>query len=498
MTINFDLFLLVASILLFLSLIAGKTGYRFGVPTLLLFLFIGIIAGSGGLGLQFSSPDIAQYIGVVALNIILFSGGLDTRISELKPIAVQGVLMATVGVLITALATGFFIYWITNNVLQSVTFSLFESLLLAGIMSSTDSASVFSILRSKNLSLKQNLRPLLELESGSNDPMAFMITIVMLQLLTLPEISGWIVLLKFMQQLVFGAALGYFLGKFAVRLINKINLDNDALYSVLMLTIMFFLFGFTSFVGGNGYLAVYVGGLMIGNHRVVHRRSTMKFFDGLTWLFQIIMFLTLGLLVEPRELLPVAGVAVLIGLFLMIVARPLAVFTTFLPFKNLTFKAKLFTSWVGLRGAVPIIFATYPWINDVPQAKMIFNIVFFITIISLMLQGTTVSTMANWLGLTQIAAQKRKLKEFDVEFSDEIKSATCEIKVDKNILKQGNQLMNINLPEHTLVVMVKRNQRYFIPRGNTMLEEGDSLLVITDDEEAMRETYRQLGIPPLK
>lgn len=498
MALTFELFLLLASILLFFSLIAGKTGYRFGVPTLLIFLLIGIGAGSGGLGFQFSSPDLAQYIGVIALNIILFSGGLDTRISELRPVALQGVLMATVGVLLTALATGLFIYWITNNILQSVTFSLFESLLLAGIMSSTDSASVFSILRSKNLSLKQNLRPLLELESGSNDPMAFMITIVMLQLLTMPDISGWMVLLKFMQQLLFGAFAGYLLGKYSVKLINKINLDNDALYSVLMLTIMFFMYGFTSFIGGNGYLAVYVGGLMIGNHRVVHRRSTMKFFDGLTWLFQIIMFLTLGLLVNPQDLLPVAGVAVLIGMFLMIVARPFAVFATFLPFRNLTFKAKIFTSWVGLRGAVPIIFATYPWISDVPQAKMIFNIVFFITILSLMLQGTTVSTMANWLGLTQKALQKRKLKEFDVEFSDEIKSATCEITVDQNILKNGNRLMHVDLPEQTLVVMVKRNQRYFIPRGNTQLEKGDSLLVITDNEEAMRETYKQLGINPLE
>ena len=498
MALTFELFLLLASILLFFSLIAGKTGYRFGVPTLLIFLLIGIGAGSGGLGFQFSSPDLAQYIGVIALNIILFSGGLDTRISELRPVALQGVLLATVGVLLTALATGLFIYWITNNILQSVTFSLFESLLLAGIMSSTDSASVFSILRSKNLSLKQNLRPLLELESGSNDPMAFMITIVMLQLLTMPDISGWIVLLKFMQQLLFGAFAGYLLGKYSVKLINKINLDNDALYSVLMLTIMFFMYGFTSFIGGNGYLAVYVGGLMIGNHRVVHRRSTMKFFDGLTWLFQIIMFLTLGLLVNPQDLLPVAGVAILIGMFLIIVARPFAVFATFLPFRNLTFKAKLFTSWVGLRGAVPIIFATYPWISDVPQAKMIFNTVFFITILSLMLQGTTVSTMANWLGLTQKALQKRKLKEFDVEFSDEIKSATCEITVDQNILKNGNRLMHVDLPEQTLVVMVKRNQRYFIPRGNTQLEKGDSLLVITDNEEAMRDTYKQLGITPLE
>ncbi|MDD3194424.1 MAG: potassium/proton antiporter [Paludibacter sp.] len=498
MNLNFDLFILVASVLLFFSLIAGKTGYKFGVPTLLLFLFIGIIAGSGGIGLEFSSPEVAQYIGVVALNIILFSGGLDTRVSELRPIARQGVVLATVGVLLTALITGLFIYWLTNNILQSVTFSLLESLLLAGIMSSTDSASVFSILRSRNLTLKENLRPLLELESGSNDPMAFMITIVLLQLLNSPEISGWMVLLKFLQQLLFGAGAGYLLGKYAVRLINKINLDNDALYSVLMLTIMFFIYGFTSVIGGNGYLAVYIGGLMIGNHKVVHRRSTMRFFDGLTWLFQIIMFLALGLLVEPRELLPIAGVGIIVGLFMILVARPLTVFLSFAPFRKLSTKAKIFTSWVGLRGAVPIIFATYPWINEVPQAKMMFNIVFFITILSLMVQGTTVSTMAKWLGLSKETPKRPRMKEFEIEFSDDIKSATCEITVNKEMLQQGSNLLNINLPEHTLVVMVKRKGRYFIPRGNTHLEDGDSLLVITDNEEAMRETYRQLGISPLE
>lgn len=498
MSLNFDFFILIASVLLFFSLIAGKTGYKFGVPTLLLFLFIGIIAGSGGMGLQFSSPEVAQYIGVIALNIILFSGGLDTRISELRPVARQGVVLATVGVLLTALFTGLFIYWLTNNLFHTVTFTLLESLLLAGIMSSTDSASVFSILRSKNLSLKENLRPLLELESGSNDPMAFMITIVLLQLLNSPEISGWMVLLKFLQQLLFGAGAGYLLGKFAVRLTNKINLDNDALYSVLMLTIMFFIYGFTATIGGNGYLAVYIGGLIIGNHKVVHRRSTMKFFDGLTWLFQIIMFLSLGLLVEPRELLPIAGIGIVVGLFMILVSRPLTVFVSFAPFRQLSIRARLFTSWVGLRGAVPIIFATYPWISDVPQAKMMFNIVFFITILSLMLQGTTVTLMAQWLGLSKESTRRPKLKEFDVEFSDEIKSATCEITVNQEMLKQGDNLLNINLPAHTLVVMVKRKGRYFIPRGNTHLEEGDSLLVITDNEEAMRETYRQLGISPLE
>jgi len=494
MNLSIELYLLIGSVLLFFSLIIGKTGYRFGVPTLLLFLFIGIIAGSDGLGLVFSSPRSAQYIGVLALNIILFSGGMDTKFSEIKPVIWHGVLLATVGVLLTAAFTGVFVYWLTNSVIHTVTFTLLESLLLGCILSSTDSASVFSILRSKGLSLKENLRPLLELESGSNDPMAFMMTILLIQMLQTPEISGWEVLFLFLKQLILGSLSGMVVGKMAVRLINRINLDNDALYSVLLLTVMFFIYGFTSFIGGNGYLAVYMGGLLIGNHRFVHKRSTLKFFDGLTWLFQIVMFLALGLLVNPSELLPIAGVGILVGLFMIFVSRPVAVLISLSPFRKMSFKGRLFTSWVGLRGAVPIIFATYPWISQVPQAKMMFNIVFFITILSLMLQGTSVSMLAHWFKLSLPKQKSHKLKEFDVEFSDEIKSAMSEITVKKEMLRDGQRIMDISLPDKTLVVMVKRNQHYFIPRGNTRLEIGDSILVITDNEDALRETYRQLGV----
>ena len=400
MTISFELFLLIGSLLLFLSLLAGKTGYKYGVPTLLLFLLIGCLTGTDGLGLiHFNSPELAQYIGVLALNVILFSGGMDTRVSEIKPVVLPGLMLATVGVLLTAFLTGVFIYLITNSFVHSVTFGFVESMLLASIMSSTDSASVFSILRSKGLQLKQNLRPLLELESGSNDPMAYMLTIVLIQFLQSPDVSGWEVVWLLVKQLVLGGVCGLLLGKLSVKVINKINLNNDALYSVLLLTVMFFLFGFTSFVGGNGYLAVYAGGLLIGNHRFVHKRSSLKFFDGLTWLFQIVMFLSLGLLVNPSELLPVAGIGLLIGLFMIILARPLSVFLTLLPFKQFDVKGKLFASWVGLRGAVPIIFATYPWIAGTPEAKMMFNIVFFITILSLVVQGTMISKVAHWLHL---------------------------------------------------------------------------------------------------
>jgi len=419
---------------------------------------------------------------------------MDTHFSEVKPIVWHGITLATLGVLLTAFLTAFFIYWLTNNVMKAISFTFLQSMLLASILSSTDSASVFSILRSRGLSLKENIRPLLELESGSNDPMAFLLTILLIQMLKTPDISGWEVVFVFLKQLVLGLLCGYFLGKLAVRFINKINLDNDALYSVMLLAVMFFLYGFTSFIGGNGYLAVYAGGLLMGNQRFMHKRSSMKFFNGLSWLFQIIMFLTLGLLVDPSELLPIAGVGILVGLFLILVSRPLAVLISLTPFKGMTLKARFFTSWVGLRGAVPIIFATYPWISALPHAKVMFNIVFFITILSLLIQGTTVSVMAHWLDLALPSIRSNKLKEFDVEFSDEIKSAMSEITVQQEMLNNGKRIMDISLPDRTLVVMVKRQERYFIPRGNTQLEVGDSVLVITDDEEELKETYRQLGM----
>ncbi len=490
--ISIELFLLLISVLLFVSLLVGKMGSRFGVPTLLLFLLIGILFGSDGLGVEFDSPKVAQAIGIVALNIILFSGGMDTRFSEVKPVAIQGLVLATVGVLLTAVFTGFFIFWLTNNFFNAVTFSLLESLLLASVMSSTDSASVFSILRSKNLSLKENLRPLLEFESGSNDPMAYMLTIVFIQLIQVPEINVWAAVWMFVKQLVLGGLAGYFLGKFSVRIINKINLDNDALYSVLLITLMFFLFGFTSFIGGNGYLAVYVGGLFIGNSRFVHKRSSLKFFDGLTWLVQIIMFLTLGLLLNPSELLPIAGVGIVVGLFMIFLSRPIAVQTCLLPFRKLSRKARSYVAWVGLRGAVPIIFAMYPWIGGMPHAKDIFNIVFFITILSLIIQGTTVSAMAKWLHLSQTVLRKRKLKNFDVEISDEIKSYMSEISIKEEFLANGTRLMDLNVPDNTLIAMVKRDDQFFIPRGNTGLQVGDRILVITDDEKALEQTYKSM------
>lgn len=485
--------LLIGAILLFFSIIAGKAGFRFGVPVLLLFLGVGMLFGSDGLGIQFNNPAGAQFIGMIALSIILFSGGMDTKYTEIKPILGQGVILATLGVAATTAITGLFIFWI-SGFSEFTSLTLTEALLMAAVMSSTDSASVFSILRSKKQGLKEKLRPMLELESGSNDPMAYMLTLLLIQIIQTPagETNIWYSIMMFFVQMSVGAVAGFLLGKVAIWVMNRLNMDNQSLYPILLLAFVFFIFSVTELVKGNGYLAVYMAGLVVGNHKMQHQKSVMTFFDGFTWLFQIVMFLTLGLLVNPSDLIPVAGLGLLVGVFMIIFARPISVFLCLLPFRKMSGKAKLYVSWVGLRGAVPIIFATYPLIAQIPQASLIFNVVFFITILSLLIQGTTVSYMAKLLGLTE--KEKESKSNFGMELSEDIKSAMSEIMVEPSLLEHGNRLMDLTLPDNTLVVMVKREDSFFIPKGKTKLKPGDKLLVITDNDEELLKVYQQLGI----
>lgn len=471
--------LLVGSILLFVSIIVGKTGYRFGVPALLLFLVVGMLFGSDGLGLQFHNAKEAQFIGMVALSIILFSGGMDTKFTEIKPILSPGIVLSTVGVLLTALFTGLFIWWLSGMGWTNIQLPIITSLLLASTMSSTDSASVFAILRSQKMNLKHNLRPMLELESGSNDPMAYMLTIVLIQFIQSSGMGVGSILGSFVIQFIVGAAAGYLLGKLAILMLNKLNIDNQSLYPILLLSFVFFTFSVTDLLKGNGYLAVYIAGIMVGNNKIAYRKEIYTFMDGLTWLFQIIMFLCLGLLVNPHEMLEVAVVALLIGVFMIIIGRPLSVFLCLLPFgKKINMKARLFVSWVGLRGAVPIIFATYPVVAEVPGAQVIFNIVFFITIVSLVIQGTTVSWVARLLGLS--TPLEKTGNDFGVELPEEIDSDLRDMTVTEEFLKEGDTLKDINLPQGTLVMIVKRNDEYLIPNGTLKLHAGDKLLLISE------------------
>ena len=483
--------LFVGAMLLFVAVVAGKVAYRFGAPALLLFLGVGMIFGLKFI--DFQSFELTQVIGMLALCVILFSGGMDTNFSDIRPILTPGVVLATAGVMLTALLTGLFIWLFAGWV--GFAMSLPVAMLLASTMASTDSASVFSILRTKKQGLQQNLRPMLELESGSNDPMAYMLTIVLLSVVQSPEnISAGESILNFIVQMVVGASFGYGIGRAAVWTINNINIKNNpSLYIVLLLAFVFFSFSFTSMAWGNGYLAVYITGLVVGNHKIAHRSNLATFFDGFTWLAQIVLFLTIGLLVNIDELLrpEVLLFGVVVGTFLMIVSRPIAVFLCLAPFRQFSTKAKAYISWVGLRGAVPIIFATYPIVEGVSDGDLIFNVVFLVTLLSLAIQGTTVSGMANWLGL----AYEEKERLFKVGVPDDIKSSFSEIEVTDHLMSHGSTLRDINIPDNTLVVMISRNGEYFVPRGNTELAVGDRLLVVSDrNEEELQQMYDKLGI----
>ncbi len=495
MKFSVEIVLLVVSILFFVSILAGKASSKFGVPALLLFLSVGMLFGSDGLGIQFENIHVAKNIGTVALCIILFSGGMDTSLSEIRPVITQGIVLATLGVFLTAIITGLLIWWVLGMTMASAGIGFLTSLLMASTMASTDSASVFSILRSKGLRLKHNLRPMLELESGSNDPMAYILVISLIDIIKLNSEPDYLMVAgKLLLQLGIGALMGFLIGKLAVRIINKIKIGNDSLYPILVFTFCIFIYTATYFAYGNGFLAVYIGGLVIGNSKFVHKRSSLGFFDGLAWMFQLIMFLTLGLLVNPHELLPILIPGVIISVLMIFVSRPITVMLCLLPFRKMHKKDKAYVSWVGLRGAVPIIFAIFPLVENVPHARLIFNIVFICTLVSLIVQGTSIPLIAKWLKLVDLRQQVRRMKNFDVDFSNDIKSVTTEIEVKANMLQNGNQLMNIPFPGNTLVVMVKRDETYFVPTGTTVLKEKDKLMIITDNQDALLETYGKLGI----
>lgn len=464
--------LLGAAILLLLSIIASKASGLLGVPSLLLFLAIGMLAGADGPGgIYFDDPWLTQFIGVLALAFILFEGGLVTDWKAIRPVLAKGVVLSTAGVLITAVLVGLFVHYVLG-------FSLLVGLLLGAIVSSTDAAAVFSILGSRDVQLKGDLEPLLELESGSNDPMAVFLTIGLTQLIAGGNGSLLSLVPMFFQQMLIGGLLGWAIGKGAVLFINRIKLAYEGLYPVLTLALVLLIYGATSSLGGNGFLAVYLAGLIMGNSEFIHRRSLLRFHAGLAWLMQIAMFLTLGLLVFPSQLAPVAGVGLLVAAFLILVARPASVFLGLLPFK-IDLRSRLMLSWVGLRGAAPIILATFPLLAGVPQSDTIFNLVFFIVLTSVLLQGTLIPTIARRLG---VDSPQPVTPLYPLEFVPTASpdSDMVEIQIEPDSPMVGRQILELHLPERALVVLIGKQDRFVIPSGGTMLEAGDRLMILAD------------------
>lgn len=462
--------LLISAILLMCAIIFNKIGGKFGVPSLVIFILVGILAGSDGiLGIHFENYIFAQFVGIVAISYILFMGGLSVDIKELKPVITEGSILATLGVFATGIIVGICSYFLLD-------LPLLECMLLGGIISSTDAAAVFGVLRSKSIGLNYNLKPLLEFESGSNDPMAVFLTLGIIGLIS-GELNSAELIFDFFKQMFLGISFGYLIAKGTTWIINKIRLEYDSLYVVITLACVLFTYSSITLIGGNGFIGVYVCGLAMASMRFVNKKTLIKFHDAVAWLMQIIMFLILGLLVNFKDGFAYTKQAFLIALILTFIARPIAVFATTFPFKR-SFKEKLMISWVGLRGAAPIVLATFPLTANIPHAMEIFNIVFFVVIISVLLQGTTIPYIAKKLAVdSPLEINHNNVLEYE---DKDNKNQMIEFTVADKAEAAGKQLYELNLPQGALVSLIYKKGEYIIPTGSTEIEPCDVLFILMD------------------
>lgn len=471
---SFETLLIIVSSLLLLCVIISKVSDRLGVPILLLFLGIGMLAGSEGIGgIQFDDPHLTEYIASCCLALILFSSGLDTSWGAVKSVAREGISLASIGVVLTAALFGVAAHWLLK-------ITWLESFLLGAIISSTDAAAVFSILRSKGLNLKGNLSSLLELESGSNDPVAVILTVSLITLITSPgtSIPGLVGL--FFLQILVGVAMAWIFSQAALFLINRLKLGYESLYPVLAGALVFLAFALTTELKGSGFLAVYLFGLLLGRRDFLHHHSLSRFFDSSAWLSQIVLFLTLGLLVFPSRLAAVAWPALLLALVLVLVVRPLAVFITLVPFKY-AWREKTFISWVGLRGAVPIVLGTYPLVAGIVNANLIFNIVFFVVITSVLLQGTLLPQMAKWLKLESNTPLPPP-SPLELTSRQGMSSHMTHITIPENAECVNKAVFELKLPPGYLLILVNRGENFILPNGSTVLQAGDVVQALAEDE----------------
>jgi potassium/hydrogen antiporter len=474
--LNFDQILALFGILLLGCVLASKASAKLGVPALLLFIFLGMLAGSDGPGgLHFEDYTFAMQLGQVALAFIIFSGGLDTHWNDIKTLLWRGLALSTIGVAITCGLVAWF-------AVTFLGFSIAEGLLLGAITSSTDAAAVFSVLRARSINLRRRLTPLLELESGSNDPMAVFLTIAFIQLIKEPNSSPALLIGSFFVQMSVGFLFGWLTGRVARWLMAHTRLEYDGLYPAISSAIVLLTFGGAHAIGGNGYLAVYVSGITLGRSNFLHRLSLIQFHDGVAWLFQIAMFITLGLLSYPTKLSGVVGVGLLLAVFLMFVARPLAVYLS-LALAKMKRRERLFIAWGGLRGAVPIILAIFPLLEGIPRSDDMFHLVFFVVLVSVLVQSTTLPLVAKWLG---VVVPPTKDEPMPAAGSDLV-----EVTVEPGSYAAGKMVVNLGLPTTALLVLLRRRDRGYVPRGSTVVWPGDIITIATrkDDREDLARIF---------
>lgn len=457
--------MIIGGLILLISITSSKILYRFGIPILLIFIILGMLFGSDGIvGIYFENYELTSKISSIGLVFIMFYGGFGTNWKTAKPSVVPAVLMSTLGVVITAGLTAVFCYLVLRT-------SVLEGFLIGAVVGSTDAASVFSILRSQKLNLKGTLAPLLEIESGSNDPIAYMLTIIVLGLMTNVGVNYIIPLI--IKQVVFGLLIGSVLAKVAVYLIRRANFEIEGFYIIFITAIVLLSYSVAEWLGGNGYLSVYMAGIIIGNSKIPHKKSIFHFFDGVSWIMQIGLFFILGLLSFPSRLPLVLGSSIVISLFMIVIARPLATFIILNKFKY-SLKEKIFVSWVGLRGAASIVFAIFAITHDANIQNDIFHIIFFIALISVGLQGTLIPKLAQKLDLVDDSMPV--LRTFN-DYKEDKSTKLLEVTVTENNKWLDKSIMDAEIPEGILIVMIKRQEEVIVPNGSTIINKGDILVL---------------------
>jgi len=456
-------------VLLLLGIASSKFSARLGVPVLVLFLSVGMLAGSEGLGrIPFEDYALANNIGSVALALILFDGGLRTPLQAVRRVWKPALALSTVGVLLTSLINGLAAAWVLK-------LPLLQGLLVGSIVGSTDAAAVFSMLRSSGLRLPERLTATLEVESGANDPMAIFLTLGLIGVITGSADSPLALLWLFLGQFGVGTIAGLLVGRLATAAVNRINLDTPGLYPLLALAFALVAFGAAAVLGGSGFLAVYIAGIVLGSSSIVFRRGIFSFHDAIAWLGQIVLFVMLGLLSFPSRLLAVAWEGLLIALVLILVARPIAVWASVWPFR---FRRRdlTFLSWVGLKGAVPITLATFPLLAGVPKSGQIFNAVFFVVVLSALSQGWSLPLVARWLHIGRPADPTPALS-VEINALRQVDGEIVDYTVQPGSLVAGLPLRELALPDGVVVSLIVRGQEVVMPRGSSTLLPGDHVFV---------------------
>ena len=478
-----DHIILLSAVLAILGVLASKLSPRFGVPVLVLFLGVGMLAGEDGIGrIFFDNADAAHAIGTFALILILFDGGLQTSKTSIIQAWKPAALLATFGVVGTAVVTGLAAMFILD-------LPLCKGLLLGAIVGSTDAAAVFSVLRNAGIRIPAKIKSTLELESASNDPMAIFLTIGLITLIQDSTTKPLDLLSLFASQMGVGAVVGLTIGGIAVWLFRRVTLMAIGLYPVFVMLFGVLSFGLAANLNGSGFLATFITGVIVGNSRFAYQRNTFVFLDGLAWLGQIAMFVILGLLVTPTELFVNWKEGLLIACVLIFIARPLVVMPVLL-LSKFSFKASLLISWVGLRGSVPIILAIFPLIFGMPYAELIFNVVFFIVLISALLQGSTLPYAARKLGVV-LDDEVKASSTLEIVKVAKSKRELIEIEVSKLSPALNKTISELSLPDNTVVAMIARGEQTLIPKGSTKIETGDQIFIITKllDKNAVEQCF---------